>query len=1038
MKNRIRRLRSYGLIDSFIETNFLKKKYFCLLVFIIGTIQVEAYDYDTYKFPSIKSLNNRVKGNTSLSSNFPTFQQNSITGTVLDEFNIPLAGAAVIIKGTTTGTVTDFDGNFSINPVEPSTVLVVSYIGYKEKELKVGNQKQLNIILESDAVGLEEVIAVGYSTRKKSEISSAVVNIGEEDLQTSSNPDVETLLQGKIAGVQVFSDQQSSGESANIRIRGSGSISANSSPLFVVDGIIGGSFDPNDVADITVLKDAGATGLYGSRAAGGVIVVTTKKGKSGDTKIRLTTQNGGTMPNWGNFEFLDGSELLDLYKQGFSNGGFSDEEFNALFPENVRNTNFNWNDFLYANGSVSTTNLSVSGGNEKTTFYVSGNYQFEDGVLRNDKYSRASTTLNFSHKISDKLSFQLNTYARLVENDRNTGFTVYNVPFDTPYDENGVVRSNEWVKNNYITQERINHALPEENGDFDNFKVLTLNPSLKLDYRPLDWLTLSGSARVNYQTNKRELFKAEESGTTAFPGELRNNLLERTDVLTNAIARVYKGFGNHSITALAGAEFNQIDNKYFEAFGTGIPDGAYVLDVAATPQAVDGNSQRTTYNSYFSQLDYSYNSKYFLTASYRTDGSSRFGADNRFGNFWSVAGSYMLSEEDFIKEGDLFQLLKLRASYGLTGNAGLDDYAHLSTYSFSAAYLGENALTPQTLGNNSLTWEIARQLNVGFDASLFNSRANISFDYYYTKNSDLLFRVPLPSELGFSDQWRNVGQLDNWGYEVSLDFLPVKTEDFSWNSNFQLGFNKNEIKELNGDAIDKDGDGYFDNSVINNNQILQVGGARNQFYGREWFGADPATGDARWISSYNSDGTPILTDNIQEGRFITSKGIPDFIGGFTNDLKYKGFNFETIFSYGFGNYTVVRDFEYDNDGNRTFRPELKVYGDAKRWEQPGDVASRPRFVYQNNSAGSSFSSRYWENGNFVKLAALTLGYSFEKKALDQIGLGSLRIFARGENLKVWHKTSGITPELAGFDANSPERNQRPTVSKVVLGLDITF
>lgn len=1005
---------------------------------ITGVNLAEAKD----KTEPVLLTENNVKYNTlnflEAADTSHLIQQSVISGVVMDDSNAPLPGATVVVKGKSTGTITDFDGNFSIGPVEPSTILVFSYIGFKKKEVLVGNQQQINVTLESDVVGLQEVIAIGYSAKRKTEISSAVVNISEERLQTSSNPDVETLLQGKIAGVQVFSDQQFSGQAANIRIRGSGSISANSAPLFVVDGIIGGSFDPNDVADITVLKDAGATGLYGSRAAGGVIVVTTKKGKTGETKVRLTTQNGGTMPNWGNFEFLDGPELLDLYRQGFSNGGFSEDEFNAIFPAEVQNNNFDWNDFLYGNGLVSTTNLSVSGGNEKTNFYISGNYQFEDGVLRNDKYSRASTTINFSHNISDRLSFQLNTYARLVENDRNTGFTVYNVPFDTPYDENGVVRSNEWVKNNYITQERINHALPEENGDFDNFKVITLNPSLKLDYRPTDWLTLSGSARVNYQSNKRELFKAEESGTTSFPGELRNNLRERTDVLTNAIARAYKGFGNHSITALVGMEFNQIDNKFFEAFGTGIPDGAYVLDVAATPQAVSGNSQRTTFNSYFSQLDYNYDSKYFLTASFRTDGSSRFGADNRFGNFWSVAGSWMLSEEDFIKDGDLFQQLKLRASYGLTGNAGLDDYAHLSTYSFSAAYLGENALTPQTLGNSTLTWEIARQFNAGFDASMFNSRANISFDYYYTKNSDLLFRVPLPSELGFSDQWRNIGQLDNWGYEVSLDLLPIKTKDFSWNSNFQIGFNKNEVKELSGEAIDEDGDGYFDNSVVNNDQILEVGGPRNQFYGREWFGADPATGDARWISGYDANGEPILTDNIQEGRFITAKGIPDFIGGFTNDFRFKGFNLESIFSFGFGDYTVERDIAYDNDGNRVFRPEQRIYGDPGRWEQPGDVSTRPRFVYQNNSTGSSYSSRYWENGDFVKLAALTLGYNFDSKALDQIGLGNLRVFLRGENIKVWHKSSTITPELAGFDSDAPDRNQRPTVAKVVLGLDITF
>lgn len=971
-------------------------------------------------------------------------QIKTITGNVKDSSGASLPGVTVVLKGTTKGTITDSDGNYSLSSVPGNGVLVFSFVGMKTKEISIGGQKTIDVVLEEETVGLDEVVAVGYSSKRKTEISSAVVNVDAEKLQTSTNHDVASMLQGKVAGLQVMSDQQSVGASANIRIRGSGSISASSAPLWVVDGIIGGSFDPQDVASITVLKDAGATGLYGSRAAGGVIVVTTKSGKAGKTKVRLTSTTGVVKPNWGNMKFLDGPDLYDLIQRGFILGGKTDSDFLAMFPPEVRNINFDWMGFMYNNGFVTTNNISLSGGDEKTKFYISGNYNHEDGILRNDVYDRGSTTLNFSHKINDKLSLQLNTFASFVKNQNTTSFTVFNVPFDTPYDENGDVRDQAWVRNHYYTQERLNPALPEELGNYNRRGSLTLNPSIKIDYKPTNWLSLSGSSRINYSSSVLERYDAEGSQTTDLAGEVRNNLTRNSDVLSNVIAKAIKSYGDHSISGLVGAEFNQIQHKFFEAHGAGFSGESTILDVAAVPQSVSGNDRTTTYNSVFSQIDYNYQSKYFLTGSYRVDGSSRFGANNRYGQFWSLAGSWMLGDEDFVKNLGIFNSLKLRASYGLTGNANLDDYVSLNTFTLNASYMGENALSALSYGNDNLTWEVAHTFDVGLDASSWNNRLNVTLDYYYTKNSDLLFRVPLPSEFGYSEQWQNIGRLDNWGYELALDVIPVKTSDFNWDVNFQIGYNKDEVEKLPGEAVDADGNGYLDNSIINAPydpyivRILRVGGARNEFYGPKWYGADPQTGGARWVSGYNEDGSPVLTDDPSKAEFITAKGTPDFMGGITNHIEYKGISFEAVFSYGFGNFTVMRDREYDNDGQYFLRPELVVYGQNSRWEKPGDVSVRTPYVYQGDLRGSVFSSRYWENGNYLKLASLSLGYQFNRSVTNKLRISALKVFTRGENLKVWHKSSMISPELAGFDSNMPTRSLRPFATKIVFGIDLTL
>lgn len=964
----------------------------------------------------------------------------TVEGIVTDNSKTPIPGASISIKGTQLGTISGVDGHYQLPNAPQDGILVFSFIGMKSIEVPIKGRRTVNATMDEETVSLAEVISVGYTNKSKTELSSAVVNITGEELKTTTSHDVASMLQGKIAGLQVMSSQQSASGSAQIRIRGASSISASSEPLYVVDNIIGGAFDPEDVESITVLKDAGATGLYGSAASGGVIVVTTKKGKKGKTQISFSSTNGIVKPNWGNMAFLNNHEMYDLFHQGYLNKGKTENDFLTAFPAEVRDRNYDWLGFMYNQGKITSNTLSISGGSDKTTFYVSANYSNEDGVSRKDTYQKMSSTINLKHKINEKVSFQLSNFGSLVRNTNPTTFSVFNLPFDAPYDENGNVREISWVSQNYYTEEKLNPALAEEKGNFNNSNTIKISPTFSLEVKPTDWLTLSASSRLNYTSylfERYDAFGSQTGQSTPLNGELRNSFTQWVSVLNNAMARASKSFGKHSVTGLIGAESSEDTYKTFQAYGTGISGETTVLNSVAVAQKPSGYNTTTTRNSFFSQVDYNYLSKYFFTGSFRMDGSSKFAENNRWGNFWSVSGSWLLSSEDFIKKLHLFNTLKLRSSYGITGNSSIPAYIALPTFSQSGDYMGQNALTPLNIGNNNLKWESVKSFDIGLDMGILNDRIVLAFDYYHKINSDLLFRVPLASELGYSDQWQNIGRLDNSGIEISLDLGIVKTRDWKWNLNVQTAYNKDEIKKLPGKAVDNNNNGYLDNSIISNDKIMQMGGYRNMLYGARWYGADPATGAPRWIKGYNEDGSPILTGVRTEAIYDAAKALPDFMGGFSTDLSYKGITLNAVFSYGFGNFTVNRDREYDNDGVRVFRPELKLQGDNTRWEKPGDIASRPAYIYQNtNQDGSSYSTRYWENGNYLKLASVSLSYDFNTKLVKKIGLSSLKFFARGENLKVWHNASIISPELAGFESVMPDRSIKPSTTKMVFGIDI--
>lgn len=962
------------------------------------------------------------------SGNSTNQQQKTISGKVTDSSGVPLPGVTVLVKGTTNGNITDGEGRYSLSNIPENATLQFSFVGMKTQEIPVRGKTAINVTLVEETVGLDEVIAVGYSSKSRTEISSSISTLNNEKLQTATSPNIVSMLQGKVAGLQVMQNQQSVSGEPDIRIHGTGSLSADSKPLWVVDGVIGGSYDPNDVATVTVLKDAGATGIYGSRAANGVIVVTTKTGKSGQKQLTFESKVGFSIPNMGNVKYLNGTALYPIVGQGFLNAGRTEADFIKAIPASLKDINFDWMNWLYSPKLNQSYNLAYSGSEKNTTFYLSANYYNEDGLLRGTSLKRASSTMNLTHKISDNLKINFGLYGEYLENDGNQIAVNPGTPFDRPYHPEGSVYTEAEVQAQYILQEKLNPALVLSTGSHRNTHSTKINPHFVIDYNLLSWMSFSSSTRLNFIQNLYKEYQGIGS-QLAYSGDgaVINQNSQILDILNNEIVSLNKKIGAHSFSGLIGVEFNEVRYQNLEATCVGLLQGSQVLSAAAAPKIISGTERITTYNSYFSQVNYNYLSKYFLTGSYRIDGSSRFGINNRYGQFYSLSGSWLMTNEAFIKNLGFVNELKLRASYGLTGNANIDDYSHLNTYSRIASYDGKNASTPLSKGNPDLTWEVAKTFDTGFNLGLFN-RINMILDYYYKKNDDLLYNVPLDGSTGYDQQWRNVGRLDNWGIDFSIQADVVKAGKFKWNSNFQIGYNQDKVKRLP--------------NAIYGDQILEEGCPHYEWYFKEWAGVDSNTGAAMWYL-HDKDGNRTGTTKIysQADRIRAGKASPDYVGGLSNEFSYSNFTLGIDLTFAFGHYNVLRSNRYDHDGVNNLNALQDL--NQTRWMKPGDNAEIPIFIWGNTTYSNSPSTRYIENGNFLKVSNVMLAYDFPNLIVQKLSLKELKLFVRGENLKVFTKADVFTPEYGGFNGMHAGqeisiRNDGPFASKYIFGINVKF
>lgn len=957
----------------------------------------------------------------------------TVSGTVLDQNGDPVPGVTVSVSGTGIGTATDLDGKYTLSVPDGST-LVFSFIGFEAQRIPVGDQSIIDVTLSEDISSLDEVVVVGYSSKRQSELSSSVAVIGEDELKKGviSN-NLGTMLQGKVPGMTVSNTGGRPGDAPNIVIRGVGSIGAGYGPLYVVDGVIGGSANPMDIASITVLKDAAATGLYGSRAANGVIIITTKSGKSGETKVSYSGSVGMSHFRDGNIEMMNSAELYDRQKQGFRNfydaqvaagvPNFTDQTFDQylenVLPPSLLDSDTDWRSLLTRTGYVNQHQLAVSGGNEKTTFYVSGNYYNELGTVLGTDYQNIDLRANLKHQISDRFTLhaRINAGANKSPNEPLTGqegtmTQLYNnLPWDPAFEADGVTPYNPLKPENIWLGNAKSNYFYNKDHQKDITKNMRFGIDLQLDAKITEWMRFSTTNRVGFSgSDWTQLLDKGHQLASFENGRITQEYSYDNSFLTSNLLNMEHSIGDHNFAGILGQEYNYSTSSFTGAVGMDLAGGLSALSAAGSPKSVSGNNAETGFLSYFGQVDYNYQGRYFLVGSVRRDASSRFGANNRWASFYSMGASWNVNRENFLKDAAWIDLLKIRASYGTTGNANIAPYLSLGTYSFTSnsTYNGLSGARPARRENPDLTWEMAYTTNIGLEFSIFN-RFNLELDFYNRDNKDLLQNVPLSASSGFSSQQRNVGSVRNTGVDFSITTVNLNGE-FRWETNFNMNINKNKVLSLNQGE-----------DIASGQMRIREGLPMRFFYMKEWAGADPQTGDPLWVRWEDEEGNVIhgadkkdpanvITTNTYNAasNLFVSSAYPDFTGGMRNDFFYKNFSLSILCNYAVGQsiYFLHRE-RIDSDNNSTNQNQMKLHKDWVRWENPGDIATHPKLL-SGGSASNGMSSRYLEDASYFRIQNVRLDYAFPHRVYKFSGL---RFYASMDNVAVFTKFSGGDPDV---------------------------
>ena len=977
------------------------------------------------------------------------FADISVKGTVIDaDTSEPMIGVSVLVKGSTVGTVTDFDGNFEMMAPDKAT-LVLSYIGYKSIEIRAV-EGGMRIIMETDAQQLQEVVSLGYSAVKKAELSSAVVTVDAEKLTDVVTSDVGNMLQGKIAGVQISNATGQPGAAAEIRIRGTGSITAASDPVYVVDGVMGGQFNPNDVETISVLKDAGATGIYGAAAAGGVIVVTTKSGKRNEKpRISVRASAGSTQPLFGNFKLMESEELFFYQKTMYS-----PTLFKSLRPMSLLEENHNWQNFFFKNGVTQDYYVSVAGGTQKLGYYASFDYYNQEGTFINTGFEKFSGRINLNAEIAKWLDVKVSAYFDKSYSESEASWMMmndayYKMPWDNPYDKEGnlvFINSAKRTDNGgaWYSQDKWN-ALHNTQYDYSKGTGLSMGADLQLNFHITDWLTLQSSNRFSHSNGKWSVYVDPRSYHDVYKnGYLENSLDQSNSFGTTDILKAQYQWGAHSVNGMVGYEYGIWKSDYTTAAGTGMPNGVDALN-ATTPQSVTGYNVPGASWAAFVQAGYDYAKRYFINATFRAEASSIFAPGNRVGYFPSVAASWLISNEAFMKDQKIVSFLKLRASYGITGNNNIPPYQYLATYTLVSSYNNVTSAIPSRLANPQLHWETANMAAIGIDLAFIN-RIDMSIDLYNTDNTGLLLNVPVAASAGFFEVLKNAGTVRNQGIEYRIDAEAIKTKDWSWNIGFNIGFNKNRVIELPDHTPFTQG--------LNASQLVKEGYDVYSWYLKEWAGVDPANGDPLWYvvddkGNYVLDaaGNKTKTNNYNATNpHIVGKATPLFQGGLNTQVNWKGLSLSinTNFTYGNKVYNYTRQ-SLDADGAYLGFNQYSLQNSKlgwNRWEKPGDVATHPKAVLNGNQLSNSVSSRYLEDGSFFRLKNITLSYDFCATLIPKKYMSKLRVYVSADNIATATKFSGMDPEVSistsGGTTAGMYAEQYPVARNIVGGIEIEF
>lgn len=1005
------------------------------------------------------------------------FSQRSVTGRVTDASNGEgLIGATITLKGAKSGTTTDVNGDFKLAISTDADVLMIAYTGYETQEVTVGNRSTIEVSLNANNI-LNEVVVVGYGKQIKSTLTGNIAKVGGENLQSMPVVSFEQALQGQAAGVFVESTNGKVGAANRIRVRGVGSINAGTEPLYVVDGIplskdarntAGGAMNPlsdlnfNDIASIEVLKDASAKAIYGSRGSNGVVLITTKSGSSGKSKIELDVQFGVSQPT-GRREFLNAAEFVDYFTEAANNSDdlegvayddpnswtafvTSEEDgrfrrysgFNNSWKEKVDRTD--WQEEALRNGSIRNTTLSFSGGNDKIRYYASGYTGNIEGIIVANGMQKNGGRVNLDFNATSRLKMGVNLNVARTFTDQVTNDNAFSTPMQlvalapiTPtrdefgeyYDRpvttyyNGLLETEE-------SQRRVStlRTLGTVFGDY------SFTPNLAL--------RVEGSANL-YNVNDAAFFGDRSEEGNDSNGAAYAAAAFATDYNTNAVLRYNREFGKHDLGLNLGTEFFSSENTRQYAFGEQFPtDDFRTLASAASITDATSTVSEYTFLSYFGRAQYNFARKYLFNVSGRVDGSSRFGKDNRYAFFPAASAGWVLSEEEFLKGGPI-SFLKLRASWGQSGNADIGNFAALGLYS-AGNYNGSSTLQPEQIPNPALTWEKSTESDFGVDFGLFNNRISGEVDYYVKNTSDLLLNVPVPGTSGFSTQTQNIGEIQNKGWELTLNTNNI-VGDFTWSTSLNFALNKNKVVAL------ADGQELIDDGGSRYLNVVKVGAPIGVFYGAEYAGVDPQNGDALWYVNAADDNGVILdpnatTNDFSEANFVElGSPLPNIIGGISNTFAYKGLSLDVRLQGQTGNniHNAAGGFMSCNGcwfDNQT-RDQLNS------WKNPGDITNVPEARLGYSNGDQSRSSRFIEDGSYLRVKNVTLAYNLPTTLLKKARISNVRLYVTGTNLFTFTRYTGWDPEvttdfLASNVVYGVDFYAAPQPKTIVGGVRFTF
>ena len=993
-------------------------------------------------------------------------QNLTVSGSVTDAEGFPMEGAAVVVKGTSSGTTTNPEGRFELS-VPRDAVLVASYIGYISQEMKVGGEHTINFVLLEDSAYLDDVIIVAYGTMSKSDFTGSASQVSGDRIAQSSAESVDKGMIGKISGVRVASSTGDPGSAGSVQIRGVSSISAGTSPLYVVDGVVISSstegdlnvgyksmgilntLNPDDVESVTVLKDAAAASLYGSRAANGVILITTKRGRQGKTTVTYSGEAGfSNMAVSRALKMMDGPQFISYLKAAGDNAfainpaysyGYTGDEIASMVADPSGNTSTDWTKEVFRTAFQQNHQLSLTAGTDKTKVYAGLGYTDTDGIVIGSYFERFSGRVNVDHKVNQWLNVGIRQMLSFTsaKGHSDQSSQAQGMGYATPLgvltqsDPTASAKNPDGTWNEYVSwsgQTGNPHILFDSDTEYNKTHTMRSLSNLDLELKFTDYLSLTNTFGYDYIDNKQYLWWAPSSIDGAALNGLSAEYIFQTSDLTNStLLRFRDTYGSHNVSALAGYEVADHRVRYTYAGANNYPNDKLNALSVGQMYGVGGASYRSFMASVLANVNYDYDNRYYASASFRRDGSSRLGPDSRWANFWSVSAAWRLSDEPFMQAvSRLFNDFKIKASYGTNGNLPSGYYSYKGLYSASGGYGVGSAIFWSNPENDSLGWEKSRNFNVGFDWNMFN-RLDLAAEYYNKYTSSLIFDMPASAVTGFSSYTANVGNLLNEGVEMEIGAQIVDLLNFSWAVNFNFTWQRSVVKNLPNDGADIP---YGDGSMY----IHREGASMYSFYLPVWKGVNPETGLGEfWIDP--SDHSKGVTNFYTEaGNAIVGKAMPDVLGGFSTNMTFLDglLDLSFLISYQFGGSL----FDYPGyfthcDGFRA--ASMNAAADAADyWTPDNRDAAYPMPIMNNPYRWDRFSSRLIKSTDNIRMREIALGCNIPVKRYVE----RLRVYVKANNpFMIWSAVPEIDPDVA---INGYRTVDVPVTKSFTLGLNITL